>query len=387
MALIILFGGTLIVASLISEFVGRSILSTTILFLGVGYAFGEWGTPLVPPVSNATLGTVSTIALFVILFTDGMHIHFKEMKTDASLTIRALAIGMPLTAILSALFCNTILGFSWVVSLLIGTILAPTDPVFSAALIGNHKVPARLRHLLNIESGINDGIALPFIVILVAIAKNDSPHYGHVALELIGGVFIGIVIPVVAIFLEKSKLFATSKRFAPLHIVGIGILVFGVCGATGANPFLAAFAAGIACRSAGMNLAKEFSRFGDDVGEIVKLFAVLIFAMQFGHLNIGIPGAYIFFGLLVVFISRPIAILLALTPNELTRPELYSAMWFGPKGFASISYGILVLESGTTNAEKIFSAIAVAVVLSIILHSSTDTMVARSFENAEKNDV
>ncbi|MGP3961422.1 cation:proton antiporter domain-containing protein [Nonomuraea sp. 3N208] len=118
---------------------------------------------------------------------------------------------MPLTLGITAVGAHYLLGLGWIESLLIGAILAPTDPVFAAALVGNEKVPPRLRQLLNVESGVNDGLALPFVMLFLAIAAgSEDLHLDALGMELGLGVLIGVAVPWAAIKLERTRWFSAS---------------------------------------------------------------------------------------------------------------------------------------------------------------------------------
>src|SRR5690606_28702703 len=135
---------------------------------------------------------LSELALFAVLFTDGMRVGWADLRDAWHLPGRALGWGFPLTLLLTALAAHYIAGLGWPESLLTGAALASTDPVFAAALIGNERVPGRLRHLLNVESGVNDGLALPFVVIFLAVAAGSGDlHLAELGSELLVGVLIG----------------------------------------------------------------------------------------------------------------------------------------------------------------------------------------------------
>jgi NhaP-type Na+/H+ or K+/H+ antiporter len=146
--------------------------------------------------------------------------------------------GLPLTLLLTKL----VVGLGWPQELLVGAILAPTDPVFAAALVGNDKVPARLRHLLNVESGVNDGPARPFVVLFVALAADSRKlHLGELATELAVGLAIGAGVPWLAIRLERTRLYAASTAYEPLNAVANGLLALALGKVTYGNLCLAAF--------------------------------------------------------------------------------------------------------------------------------------------------
>lgn len=295
-------------------------------------------------------------------------------------------LGPALTLVITALFAHFLVGLDWAESLLIGAILAPTDPVFAAALVGNERVPARLRQLLNVESGVNDGLALPFVVVLLAIAAGEHDlHLAEIGLELVAGVAVGVVLPWLAIRIERTRFFAASTKYEPLNAVAIGLLVLAVSDAMHANLFLAAFAAGITVATFGPRQREAFEHFGELIAELLKLAALLVFGALISVrflADLGWQGWI--FAALALIAARPIALWLSFVRSGLPAREQAALMWFGPKGFASVVYGLLVLQSGIPAAEQVFHLVAGTIVLSILAHSSTDVLVARWFDDEHR---
>ena len=184
--LLLAFAAVLLLAVLLSGLAHRTILSTAVLFLAAGFVLGEGTTGVLDLTADSPIvATLAELALFAVLFTDGMRVGWPDLRRAWRLPGRALGWGLPLTLGITAIAAHYIVGLGWPESLLIGAILAPTDPVFAAALVGNDKVPHRLRHLLNVESGVNDGLALPFVVLFLAIAAGSQDlHLGALASEL-----------------------------------------------------------------------------------------------------------------------------------------------------------------------------------------------------------
>lgn len=167
--LLVLFGAR------IADLATRSFLSLTVLFVSAGMILG----PKVLDVVHVSpdqewISSIATIALVVILFRDGLEIDRHLVKDDWHLPVRKLIFSMPLTAIITALIAWWLLPLGFLEALLIGVLLSPTDPVLSSGVLLNPKVPKRLRHSLQLESGLNDGLALPFIVILLIERKAVS---------------------------------------------------------------------------------------------------------------------------------------------------------------------------------------------------------------------
>jgi hypothetical protein len=188
MALILAFGVVLLISVSLSGVAARTILSTASLFLLAGALIGQGGLGLVEIGPRDPLVTVlADLALFTVLFTDGQRARLPALRDGWRLSGRALGLGMPLTMIGVALPAHFLVGLDWPTALLVGAILSPTDPVFAAAIVGRHDVPLRLRRLLNVESGLNDGLALPFVLIFLATAAHTESDLGTVAIELVLG--------------------------------------------------------------------------------------------------------------------------------------------------------------------------------------------------------
>jgi sodium/hydrogen antiporter len=384
MDLLLVFAVVLLPAVLVSALAKRTILSTAVLFLAAGFLAGQGMlgvvdiTPQLPVVA-----TLAELALFAVLFTDGMRVGWADLRTAWRLPGRALGWGLPLTLLITALLARYVAGLDWPEALLIGAVLAPTDPVFAAALVGNDRVPGRLRHLLNVESGVNDGLALPFVVILLAVAAgSDDLHLTDLVWELALGLAIGILVPWLAIRLERTRLFAVSPEYLPLNAFAIGLLVLALGKATHGNLFLAAFAAGITVATVGAAQREAFEHFGELVAEILKLAALLVFgALLAPAFFADIPWTGWVFAVLALVVARPIALWSSFLGAGLGMREQFAAMWFGPKGFASVVYGLLVLASGIAAADELFHLVALTIVLSILAHSSTDVLIARTFDD------
>lgn len=386
MVLVAVFGGALLVAVLLSGLAARSVLSTSLLFLAAGalVSDGVLGLIHVTPDSPIVAATAD-LALFTVLFTDGMHVSFPSLRSAWRNPARALGLGMPLAFIGMALVTHVLVGLDWTTSLLVGAVLAPTDPVFASAIVGRKEVPARLRQLLNVESGLNDGLALPVVLVLIAAAGPTSPHFEAslptIALELVGGLVLGAVLPVVISALVRVPVLGAEAKLQPLLPLATGVLLYATCHLTGANPYLAAFSAGAVLASVSPESKAAFEPLGEALAELSKFAALLVFGALltpglFGDLSL---GGYVAVALAILLI-RPASLLISLIRSRIDRREQLVAAWFGPKGFASVVYGLLVLQAGIPQGHQAYTLIAVCIAVSIAVHSSTDVPIARLFD-------
>ncbi len=387
MTLVLLFGGCLLISVLVSGVAARTVLSTTLVFLLAGAVVGMGGLGLVDLNADSPIvGDLADLALFTVLFVDGTALRLLSGEGSWRQPARALGIGMPLAFGGVTLLAHLVAGFDWITAMLVGAVLAPTDPVFASAIVGRKDVPARLRRLLSVESGLNDGLALPVVVLLLSAAGGAEQEggLGLVALELVGGLAVGIVLPLLIHALLRIPGLGAEPRLQPLGPLAVGILLYAIAHLTGANPYLAAFAGGVMLARLNPRAQEAFAELGEQLAELAKFAALLVFgALLTPHLfaSIGVGGWVV--AALSLVLVRPASLLVSLIGAHLSRRELFAAAWFGPKGFASVVYGLLVLHSGIPQARDAYELIAVCIGLSIVAHSSTDVPVARLFDVEE----
>ncbi|MGQ4379006.1 cation:proton antiporter [Streptomyces sp. SAS_267] len=386
MVLVVVFGVALLVAVLFSGLAARTVLSTSFLFLVGGALVSDGFLGLIHITPDSEIVSVTAdLALFAVLFTDGMHVSLPTLRSNWRNPARALGLGMPLAFVFMALVTHFLVGLDWTTSFLVGAVLAPTDPVFASAIVGRREVPAKLRQLLNVESGINDGLALPVVLVLIAaagpIAGRGEASPGTIGLELLLGMAFGIALPLMVNALVRFRLLGAEPKLQPLLPLATGIILYATCHLTHANTYLAAFSAGAVLAHVSPEAQKSFEPLGEALAELAKFAALLVFGALltprlFGDLSWGGYAAVI----LAILLIRPASLLLSLLGTRISRKERLVAAWFGPKGFASVVYGLLVLQSGIPQAEEAFALIAVCIAFSIIAHSSTDVPIARAFD-------
>ncbi len=378
MALVLAFGVVLLISVSLSGVAARTILSTALLFLVAGAVIGGLGLVEIP--SNGPFVTVlADLALFTVLFTDGQRACLPALREGWRLSGRALGLAMPLTMVGIAVPAHFLAGLDWPTALLVGAILSPTDPVFAAAIVGRDDVPLRLRRLLNVESGLNDGLALPFVLIFLATATNAETHLGEVAVELVAGLALGVVLPALVVLAWRLPILAMEPRLQPLGPLAIGVILYASCHLTHANPYLAAFAAGSTIATMDPISAERFEHLGDLLSETTKFAALLVFGAlitldRITDLSVGDWAVAV----IAILLVRPAAMLLSLLRTTLPGAERTAAAWFGPKGFASVVYGLLAVQAGIPSGDHVFDLVAITIALSIVLHSSTDVPVARA---------
>ncbi len=388
-ALVLVFGLALLLAVLLSSLAARSPLSTTLVFLAVGVVAGPLGLSWID-VDATAVEHAAEVALFAILFTDGQHAPLRVLRTSWREPTRALLVGMPLTFGLVAALGHWVAGMPWASALVLGAVLAPTDPVFASALVGREDVPPGVRRVLNIESGLNDGLALPAVLVLVGLAGGDPDGWTTepwtLLLEVVLGIALGVVLPLVVEAVLRLPGLGAEPSLLPLGPFAVAILLYGVCSLVQANQFLAAFVAGATIATIRPPASDAFRRTGELVSELAKGGALLAFATLVDTemlATAGLVGLVLAAG--VVLLARPVPVLLALLGTPLPARERLAVAWFGPKGFASVAYVIIVVASDMDGAPTVLALVTATVLFSVVAHSSTDVAVARAL-GAELND-
>src|SRR4029453_12281945 len=212
----------------------------------VGFACGSGGFGIIAlDPDTPAVRILADLALFSILFTDGMRVDLAELRASWRPPGRALLLGLPLTLLGTALAGHVIAGLPWIEALLVGAVLSPTDPVFAAAIVGREEIPSPLRHLLNVESGLNDGLALPLVLYFLALLDSGNDHVASLGWEVLWGIILGGAVPFITLRLARRSVFGIHESHRALGTFAVGMLIFSLCGLTHGNSYLAAFTAGI----------------------------------------------------------------------------------------------------------------------------------------------
>ena len=194
----------------------------------------------------------------------------------------------------------------------------------------------------------------------------------------------GIVLPLVVTALFRLPVLGSEPKLQPLGPLALAIVLYGVCHYTHANAYLAAFSAGITLATVAPQASEAFEHFGDLVSELTKFAAVLVFgALLTPAFFTGTTFGEWAVALLSLLLVRPASVLVSLWRAGLPRRERYAAAWFGPKGFASVVYGLLAAQSGIVEADTVFELVALTIAVSIVAHSMTDVPVSHAFDVEE----
>jgi sodium/hydrogen antiporter len=375
------FGVMLVLGALISGLAGRSFLSLTAAFVIAGFLLGEGGSGLLEfdPTSGFVQG-LAVVALILILFRDGLEVEEEMLQEAWHLPLRNLVLAMPITAVVVAVATHALTDLGWTESFLVGALLSPTDPVLSSAIVNNPRVPRLIRHSLNLESGLNDGLALPAVLALTAAAAG---HENFVWWEfLLQDVAVGLVTGL-AIAFVASKLMPGGRALGheisthqkALYALGVAFTAYGTATLPPeGNGLIAVFVAAIAFGIWRPDIAECFQSQSEDIVELVKLAVFLVFGAIVTLDGLSGDG-WAAVGIVVVtlLVARPVAVFVALAGSrQVDTAEKAFIAWFGPKGVATMAFALFVLGSAAPEAERVFNIAADAVLVSIVAHGLTD---------------
>jgi NhaP-type Na+/H+ or K+/H+ antiporter len=379
---LLLFGGLLAIVAALSGVMKGTVLSASVLSVAFGFGLAVAGVVHVDARDEAVVQLVE-LALVLTLFSDGMFVERELLRRHWGPTARALIIAMPITMGLLALAAKILFpDLSWAEAFLLGAVLSPTDPVVTSAVVTSRLVPAKVRHTLNLESGLNDGLALPFVLFFLVLASPGGDA-GAEAVKLAGEALVGAAIgTALGVFAGRLHFSlpggGITQRYEGIYAVGFALMAFGLAEVTIGNGLIAAFVCGIAMGASEREVPAGFVEFAENSSAILQVltffvFGGLIYSTGFHH---SVPPLILFVAF-VLFLARPVAVMLSFLRTGIPQSEKLFMAWFGPKGVASMLFALFVLKSDVGNNDLIFDTAAIAIITSIVAHGLTDTIGAQ----------
>jgi len=363
--------------------VGRSWLSGPILFTAAGLVLGPAGAGLLHlAITGADLRTLAELALAMVLFTDAAHADLGVVRRAVGLPGRLLLIGLPLTIVLG--FAAALVIFPRIDLLeaaLIAALLAPTDAALGAPVVANEAVPAPMREALNLESGLNDGICVPVVVILLDFAigrevtHSTVHHILAVAAEEFGiGLLAGLVLTgaAVAILRLTARLDWTSEHWRHVPVVALAALCFTAAQALGGSGFIACFTGGLLFGLLRRNWKEDLLGGAASTGEVLALLTWVVFGGSvLGRLLPQFTWPALLYAVLSLTAVRMVPVFLSLAGTGIGRRQKLFLGWFGPRGLASIVFAIIIFDADLPGKETIAVVTACTVLLSVVAHGIT----------------
>lgn len=384
-----------------SRRLSRSPVSAAIVFVGFGVALGPLGLDLVSlDRDRGALLTLLETALALVLFTDAMVVPVQELRSGGALPGRLLGIGLVLSIAVGWLLAWPLLpGLSVWELALVAAVLAPTDAALSSGAISHPGVPPLVRQTLNVESGLNDGMVLPFFVLFLAAVPGttyaEEGAAGTFWRALLLSTALGVAVGEIGgrlLCLSHRRGWIT-REWGQIYFLALAAGSYALALVTKGSGFIAAWVAGLALadalRRSGPSLpeAERRAELAEYLGSLLAMLSLLVFgAVLLGpaleHLSWRIVG----YALLSLTVVRMVPVAVALVGSGLKPPTVAYIAWFGPRGLASIVLGLLVAEEHVSGVQLIGRVVAVTVGLSVLLHGVSAVAIsdryARWYERA-----
>src|SRR5688572_26717936 len=380
-----IIGIVIVVSALLSGLIERSGMPQVAVFLAIGAALGPAGLGVIDiTLESQTLRIVATLSLTLVLFTDAVALNISEVQRHATLAVRVLGPGTLLSAAIVGFAGWWLLGLTAPAAAILGAALASTDPVLLRGVLRRRDIPTTTRQALQLESGLNDVVLLPVVLVAMTFLAQQGPTdalaWAKLGLNLFilgpgAGVAVGLV-AVAALDLIRKRL-GVRRDYESLYSLGVAFTAFAAAEMVHGSGFLAAFAAGITIAALDVELCDCFVEYGAVTAEMFLLFTFVLLGGSLiwtGFNVISVPA--LVFTAIAVLIRTPVYLLSLVGSNVHPRGRLLIA-WFGPRGLSSLLLILLPVFAGVPGSDRLFAICALVVLVSIVLHGCSPMLLAR----------
>jgi NhaP-type Na+/H+ or K+/H+ antiporter len=383
-AALAIIGIVIVVSALLSGLIDRSGLPQVAVFLAMGAALGPAGLGVINvTLESETLRVVATLSLTLVLFTDAVALNISEVQRHSSLALRVLGPGTLLSAALGGFAAWWLLGLTAPAAAILGAALASTDPVLLRGLLRRRDIPPNARQALQLESGLNDAVLLPVVLVAMAFmgqhGPGDATAWAKLGLNLFilgpgAGVAVGLV-AVAALDLIRKRI-GVRRDYESLYSLGVAFSAFAAAEAVHGSGFLAAFAAGLTIAALDVELCDCFLEYGGVTAEMLLLFTFVLFGTSLIWKGFTvITGATLLFAAIIILIRPPVYLLSLYRSRVDKRGQLLIA-WFGPRGLSSLLLISLPVFAGIPGTERMFAICCLVVLISVVLHGGSPMLLA-----------
>jgi NhaP-type Na+/H+ or K+/H+ antiporter len=385
-AALAIIGIVIVVSALLSGLIERSGLPQVAVFLAIGAALGPAGLGVVDvTLESQALRVVATLSLTLVLFTDAVALNISEVKRHATLAVRVLGPGTLFSAAITGFAGWWLLGLSAPAAAILGAALASTDPVLLRGVLRRRDIPPTARQALQLESGLNDAVLLPVVLVAMAFmgqqGPGDATAWAKLGLNLFilgpgAGIAVGLV-AVAALDLIRKRI-GVRRDYESLYSLGVAFSAFAAAEAVHGSGFLAAFAAGLTIAALDVELCDCFLEYGGVTAEMMLLFTFVLFgsSLIWSGFTV-ISGATLLFAAIVILLRPPVYLLSLYRSRVDKRGQLLIA-WFGPRGLSSLLLILLPVFAGIPGSDRMFAICALVVLISVVLHGGSPLLLARA---------
>jgi NhaP-type Na+/H+ or K+/H+ antiporter len=374
-----LAGFVIILSALLSRTMERGAFSSAILFVLIGLALGQAGI-LKLPVSSEPVVVVGVVTLTLTLFTDAIKMQTEQLKQDWAASFAVLGPGTVLTALGIASVAWWLLAMPVIPALALGAVLASTDPVLLRDVLRDGRTPQAVRQILSVESGMNDAVALPAILLLIALGAGRLDSPGEWIMFILPVFALSPLVGVAVAWLAMRALAVIDRRigvrrdYQSLYSLGVALAAFAAADGLGGSGLLAAFAAGLTIAVSDLDLCECFLEYGETTAELLMLVTFVIFGSSLVQPGLAaLDWSVVAFTALVLFVCRPLVLLAVLGRFDIPWRDKVFAAWHGPRGLNSILLALLVVVSGMAGGEQVFAVTGIVVLASVFIHGILGT--------------
>jgi len=383
--------GALLVVAGVSRRLTDTAFTPAMAFVLIGLLVGPLvGDIVTLPTASSTVRTLAEATLAVVLFADASRIKLRVLRREYAVPIRLLGIGLPLTIALGAILAAAIFTqLNAAEAVVLAVLLAPTDAALGQTVVTEPRLPSRIRQGLNVESGLNDGICVPLLLIALAIAdvedKTVTAHHAvtivveEIGYGIVGGVAAGLAAAaVVAVGRRRDLISGPWLQIVPIAAAG---LAYGVAAALGGSGFIAAFLAGAIFGGLVPQESEEASRLNEELGGLLGGVTFLVFgAILLGPALEHITWQIALYAVLSLTLVRMLPVAIAMIGSGAKRQTVAFLGWFGPRGLASIVFAVIsVEEAHLAGADTILLTAYVTIGLSVLAHGMSAAPLARRY--------
>jgi NhaP-type Na+/H+ or K+/H+ antiporter len=381
---------------LVSRRAERSVVTPPMAFVLLGLTAGlVWLKPSAVAVEEGVLRLLAEVTLVLILFTDASRIDLRILMRERGLPVRLLLFGLPLTIAAGTGVAVAIYpAFTLFTAAVLATTLAPTDAALGQAVVGNKGVPQRIRQSLNVESGLNDGLVLPALLIFMsacAVGHSESTGYWvrFALLQVTLGPVVGVAVGFIGgkLVERMSSTGWMNETFQQISSLSLSVLAYGAAEVVGGNGFIAAFVAGLTLGNSARRICGCLYEFGETEGQLLSLLVFLAFGAVLlpPAVEAAEPRDWLYAALSLTAV-RMIPVAVSLVGAGLRSVSVVFLGWFGPRGLASILFALLVLEDRMVlEAEPVARVAYLTVLLSVLAHGLTAYPLSEAFGRVMQN--
>ena len=367
----------------IKDGLAKTIVSGALVFTGFGVLCGPLALNILTlRIDMEALRTLAELTLAFVLFTDAANADLRVLRLSIGLPERLLLIGLPLTIVLGLGAGMLVFDGLTVLELgILATMLAPTDAALGKAVVSNTAVPAKVRESLNVESGLNDGICVPVLLIFLALATQAAGSGGTIGLavrlilEEIGiGALVGVVLTLLAAGILRLCFHRgwVAETWLPIPIVALAVTCFATAQALGGSGFIASFVGGLMFGRLAKHRKEQLLEAAEGTGGLFSLLTWVVFGATVITVSVEhFDWRIMLYAVLSLTVVRIIPVILSLIGTGLRLESKLFIGWFGPRGLASVVFIIIVLGKDLPGRSTLAMTVVCTVVLSILAHGLT----------------